>query len=828
MVDQNSQFYAILTNVGAAKLANASALGLVLKITQMGIGDANGTDPTPSAMQRSLLNEWRRAPLNQLKVDDKDPSIIVAEQVIPAEVGGKWIREIGLYDSDGDLIAVANCAPTYKPLLNQGSGRTQIVRMSLVVSSSSNVELKIDPSVVLATREWVTEELARQDFKHSVVVATTANIVLSGLQTVDGIALLAGNRVLVKNQTVPKDNGLYVVAAGAWIRSADADTSAKVTPGLLVHVEKGTANSDSIWQLVTDALISLGVSGLSFEMVFGRTGVAAGTYRSVTVDKNGHVIAATNPTTVAGYGLTDVYTKTEINTALANKAPLDSPDFTGTPLVPTPPASDDSKRASNTAFVAAAIRTAISKLVSSSPEALDTLNELAAALGNDPNFAATVTNALGLKAPLASPFFTGNPRVPTVAVDSSDYSAVNTFWARRLLAQYGLGHDNGGVIPATQEELGTLLSGNYYYPAAISPYGSGVFTQRMVYAANRGFEISNYPYQKRIFGRVSNNDGTWQAAFELANLDSPAFTGIPTCPTAGKGTNTLQLANTAFVQAAIASLINAAPGALDTLAELAASLANDPNFATTMTNALAGKAAKATTLGGYGITDAYTKAEVNSALSGKLTVNAVSQQVPVLAASLAGTSYSGAAVQIRETREVGAAQSDDDYAPAIGWHWLGRVTGRLFMDALGVLKWNGLAVLLGTRATQAEVNGGGGGDDNVVTVAKLRLGFTTYRGGGRANNAVVFPSWLGGLKVQWGVHVANASDAETSVTFPFGFSVIPACVSTFTHDGAFAQSTVSTQARLLTETGFMSRREDIGATSSFSATAYIRWIAVGF
>lgn len=952
MVDQNSQFYAILTNVGAAKQANADALGTAWKITQMGLGDANGTDPTPNATQTALLNEWRRAPLNQLKVDDKDASIIVAEQVIPAEVGGRWIREIGLYDEAGDLVAVANCAPTYKPLLSQGSGRTQVVRMSLVVSSSSNVQLKIDPSVVLATREFVTEELARQDFKHSVVVATTANIVLSGLQTVDGVALLAGNRVLVRSQTAAKDNGLYVVAAGAWTRSADADTSAKVTPGLLVHVEKGTANSDSLWQLITDAQIALGVSGLSFEMVFGRTGVAAGTYRSVTVDKSGRVTAATNPTTVAGYGLTDVYTKTEIDTALAAKAPLKDPKFTGLAEVPTPAAGNKSKQIANTEFVLASL----AALVASAPDALDTLSELAAAIGNDPNFAATMLSALAgkaakattlggygitdgvrvgdvgvnaktapllvtyravvpsgfylgygpgsvnpqsptpgappdarptilgtlavspradvtyylaienggatrsiwlgqynsindsliwtraltsadlewltaeiaKKAPLDSPFFTGNPMVPTVDVDSRDNSAVNTFWARRLLAQYGLGHSNGGVIPATQEDLATLLSGNYYYPSAISPYVSGVFTQRMVYAGNRGFEISNYPYQKRIFGRVSNNDGTWQAPFELANLDGPAFTGIPTCPTAAKGTNNLQAANTAFVQAALAGLVDSAPGSLDTLKELATALGNDPNFATTMLNALGGKAAKATTLGGYGITDAYTKAEVSSALSGKLTVNAVSQQVPVLAASLAGTSYSSAAVQIREAREVGAAQSDDDYAPAIGWHWLGRVTGRLFMDALGVLKWNGLAVLLGTRATQAEVNGGGGGDDNVVTVAKLRLGFTTYRGGGGANNAVVFPSWLGGLKVQWGVHVANASDAETSVTFPFGFSVIPACVSTFAHDGAFAQSTVSAQARLLTETGFMSRREDIGATSSFSATAYIRWIAVGF
>lgn len=170
----------------------------------MGVGDANDTEPTPNASQISLINEWRRAPLNQLKIDDKDSSIIVAEQVIPAEVGGRWIREIGLYDADGDLVAVANRPPTYKPLLNQGSGRTQVVRMNLVVSSSSNVQLKIDPSVVLATREWVTEELAKQDFKHSVVAATTAAINLSGLQTVDGVVLTAGRGSWSRTRPPPK------------------------------------------------------------------------------------------------------------------------------------------------------------------------------------------------------------------------------------------------------------------------------------------------------------------------------------------------------------------------------------------------------------------------------------------------------------------------------------------------------------------------------------------------------------------------------------------------------------------------------------------------
>ncbi|WP_145185823.1 phage tail protein [Pseudomonas sp. URMO17WK12:I11] len=351
MVDQNSQFYAILTNVGAAKQANADALGIAWKITQMAIGDANGADPTPNATQTSLINEWRRAPLNQLKVDDQNNAIIIAEQVIPADVGGKWIREIALYDADGDMVAVANCAPTYKPLLSQGSGRTQVVRMNLVVSSASNVQLKIDPAVVLATREWVSEELARQDFKPSVLAATTANTTLSGLQTVDGVALFAGARVLVKDQSEAKDNGIYDVTTGAWRRSNDADTDAKVTPGLLVLVEKGVANGDSAWQLTTDAPITLGVSAQTYEMAFGRTGIVSGTYRSVTADKYGRVIAASNPTTVAGYGITDVFTSTQVTTALTLKANIANPVFTGTAKAVTAAREDNSTQLATTQFV---------------------------------------------------------------------------------------------------------------------------------------------------------------------------------------------------------------------------------------------------------------------------------------------------------------------------------------------------------------------------------------------------------------------------------------------------------------------------------------------
>jgi hypothetical protein len=310
MIDQNSQFFAILTAVGEAKQANATALGQPWTFAQMGVGDANGADPMPSRTQTRLINEWRRAPVNQVRTDPANPNIIITEQVIPPDVGGKWIREIGLYDAAGDLVAVANCAPSFKSLLVQGTGKTQIIRMNFIVANTASVVLKIDPAVVLATREYVDlqiiEALAKLDFKNSVLVATTANIVLSGIQTVDGVLLSADSRVLVKDQAQAKDNGIYVVpAGGAWKRAQDADASVEVTPGLFVSVEKGAANGDSVWQLVTDAPIVLGTTALVFEMAVGRTGISAGSYASVTVDKYGRVIAGTNPTTLSGHGITD-------------------------------------------------------------------------------------------------------------------------------------------------------------------------------------------------------------------------------------------------------------------------------------------------------------------------------------------------------------------------------------------------------------------------------------------------------------------------------------------------------------------------------------------
>ncbi|HAI2663156.1 TPA: hypothetical protein HJJ23_000136 [Escherichia coli] len=154
-----TKYLAIMTNQGAAKLANAAALGIKLNLTHLAVGDGNGALPTPDPAQIKLINQKRIAPLNLLNVDPNNASQIIAEQIIPENEGGFWIREIGLYDDDGDLIAVANCPETYKPQLQEGSGRTQTIRMILIVSSTSAVTLKIDPAIVLATRKYVDDKV---------------------------------------------------------------------------------------------------------------------------------------------------------------------------------------------------------------------------------------------------------------------------------------------------------------------------------------------------------------------------------------------------------------------------------------------------------------------------------------------------------------------------------------------------------------------------------------------------------------------------------------------------------------------------------------------
>ncbi|BEB20140.1 phage tail protein [Escherichia coli] len=330
----STKFYTLLTDIGAAKLASAAALGVPLKITHMAVGDGGGVLPTPDAKQTALVNEKRRAALNMLYIDPQNSSQIIAEQVIPENEGGWWIREVGLFDESGALIAVGNCPESYKPQLAEGSGRTQTVRMVLITSSTDNITLKIDPAVVLATRKYVDDKALE-------------------------LKVYADDQ-MAKHLAAPDPHSQYAPKASPTFTG----TPKAPTP----------AAGNNTTQVATTAFVQAALTALI-------NGAPA------TLDTLKEIAAAIN---------NDPNFSTTINNALALKAPLSSPVLTGTPTAPTAAQSVNNTQIATTAFV----KSAIAGMVGSAPAALDTLNELAAALGNDPNFATTMLNALAGKQPL--------------------------------------------------------------------------------------------------------------------------------------------------------------------------------------------------------------------------------------------------------------------------------------------------------------------------------------------------------------------------------------------------------------------------------------------
>lgn len=330
----STKFYTLLTDIGAAKLASAAALGVPLKITHMAVGDGGGTLPTPDAKQTALVNEKRRAALNMLYIDPQNSSQIIAEQVIPENEGGWWIREVGLFDESGALIAVGNCPESYKPQLAEGSGRTQTVRMVLITSSTDNITLKIDPAVVLATRKYVDDKVLE-------LKVYVDDQMAKHLAAPDP-----------HSQYAPKESPMFTGTPKALTPAAGNNTT----------------------QVATTAFVQVALTALI-------NGAPA------TLDTLKEIAAAIN---------NDPKFSTTINNALALKAPLLSPALTGTPTAPTAAQSVNNTQIATTAFV----KSAIAAMVGSAPAALDTLNELAAALGNDPNFATTMLNALAGKQPL--------------------------------------------------------------------------------------------------------------------------------------------------------------------------------------------------------------------------------------------------------------------------------------------------------------------------------------------------------------------------------------------------------------------------------------------
>ncbi|EOT4150138.1 phage tail protein [Escherichia coli] len=330
----STKFYTLLTDIGVAKLASAAALGVPLKITHMAVGDGGGALPTPDAKQTALVNEKRRAALNMLYIDPQNSSQIIAEQVIPENEGGWWIREVGLFDESGALIVVGNCPESYKPQLAEGSGRTQTVRMVLITSSTDNITLKIDPAVVLATRKYVDDKVLE-------------------------LKVFVDDK-MAKHLAAPDPHSQYAPKESPTLTG----TPKAPTP----------AEGNNTTQIATTAFVQAAITALI-------NGAPA------TLDTLKEIAAAIN---------NDPKFSTTINNALALKAPLSSPALTGTPTAPTAAQSVNNTQIATTAFV----KSAIAAMVGSAPAALDTLNELAAALGNDPNFATTMLNALAGKQPL--------------------------------------------------------------------------------------------------------------------------------------------------------------------------------------------------------------------------------------------------------------------------------------------------------------------------------------------------------------------------------------------------------------------------------------------
>ncbi|EJH3412465.1 tail fiber protein [Escherichia coli] len=392
------KFKTVITDTGAKKLAQAAAPdGKPVRLTHMAVGDGGGTLPTPDSKQTRLVHEVWRHTVNRVILDAAHQNRIIAELVIPPETGGFWIREIGVFDEHGDLIAVGNTAESYKPAVAEGSGRAQTFRTILTVSSTATVALTVDNTMVMATVDYVDDKLKEHEHsrRHPDASLTAKGFVQLSSATNSTSETLAATPKAVK--------AAYDLANGKY--TAQGATTARKG---IVQLSSAT-NSTSETLAATPKAVKA-----AYDLANGKyTAQGATTARKGIVQLS----SATNSTseTLAATPKAVKAVMDETN----KKAPLNSPALTGTPTTPTAPKGTNNTQIASTAYVMAAI----AALVDSSPDALNTLNELAAALGNDPNFATTMTKALAGKQPkdatltalagLATaadrfPYFTGN------------------------------------------------------------------------------------------------------------------------------------------------------------------------------------------------------------------------------------------------------------------------------------------------------------------------------------------------------------------------------------------------------------------------------------
>ena len=392
------KFKTVITDTGAKKLAQAAAPdGKPVRLTHMAVGDGGGTLPTPDSKQTRLVHEVWRHTVNRVILDATHQNRIIAELVIPPETGGFWIREIGVFDEHGDLIAVGNTAESYKPTVAEGSGRAQTFRTILTVSSTASVALTVDNTMVMATVDYVDDKLKEheQSRRHPDASLTAKGFVQLSSATNSDSETLAATPKAVK--------AAYDLANGKYT-AQDATTARKG----IVQLSSAT-NSTSETQAATPKAVKA-----AYDLANAKyTAQDATTARKGIVQLSSATNSPSETLAATPKAVKAVMDETN------KKAPLNSPALTGTPTTPTARQGTNNTQIASTAFVMAAI----AALVDSSPDALNTLNKLAAALGNDPNFATTMTNALAGKQPkdatltalagLATaadrfPYFTGN------------------------------------------------------------------------------------------------------------------------------------------------------------------------------------------------------------------------------------------------------------------------------------------------------------------------------------------------------------------------------------------------------------------------------------
>lgn len=258
-----ADYYVIPTNIGEAKMANALALGIPLAITELALGDGEGEGargtPLPNPEATALVSERRRAPINSFSVDPNNDNVLIAEQVIPETAGGWWIREMGLFDEDGDMIFVCNTPPTYKPQLSEGSGRTQVVRMASIVTNTEAVTLKVDPSVVLATRSYVDGSLEVQ----STALQEKINERVRFASSVTDLENLTDPEEGQHASVSGEESGIYEYKDGAW-QLVKTTTEKRIlksaTPGpSLVDKLHASANLKGLYVRAISGGIAVGV-----------------------------------------------------------------------------------------------------------------------------------------------------------------------------------------------------------------------------------------------------------------------------------------------------------------------------------------------------------------------------------------------------------------------------------------------------------------------------------------------------------------------------------------------------------------------------------------